>query len=109
MSMFQKGNTEDPESYRREQHDDYGANPSGVHFQALDGQERMGTARMDLKKDKLCLITLTASQDEMSVLWIKEEQYTFPCLDCTMTFNTASQSIFVAKPGQHGLHREITR
>ncbi|KAK4824189.1 LOW QUALITY PROTEIN: hypothetical protein QYF61_012005 [Mycteria americana] len=26
-----------------------------------------------------------------------------------MAFNTASQSIFVAKPGRHGLHREITR
>lgn len=56
MSVFQKGNKEVPESYRLEQqpnltaHDDHGANPSGIHFQALDGQERMGTARMDVKR-----------------------------------------------------------
>lgn len=41
--------------------------------------------------------------------WTRGEQYTFSFLDCSMTFNTASQSIFVAKPGRHGLHREITR
>lgn len=51
---------------------------------------------MYLLRIKPCLISIIAFHDK------KEEQYTFPLVDCSMAFNTASQWTFVVKLGWHG-------